>query len=119
MSRYSVLLIGEEIPEEAHPLEAKKALAAKIVARYHSSGAAEQAVSNWNNRGNLEEVELPEFTPSGDRKDLLGIVQAAFASIEEPKSGGDVRRLIQQGSIQLDGEKMTDPKSEPELAVGH
>ncbi len=41
----------------------------------------------------------------------LGIVQAAFESIGEPKSGSDVRRLIQQGSVQLDGAKLTDPKT--------
>ena len=118
MCRYSILLIGEEIPADAHPLKAKKALAAKIVTRYHSMEAAEQALANWNNRGNLEEVELPSFEPPADRKDLLGIVQAAFASLEEPKSGGDVRRLIQQGSIQLDGEKLMDPKGEPVLESG-
>ncbi|MEM6916436.1 MAG: tyrosine--tRNA ligase [Verrucomicrobiota bacterium] len=118
MSRYSVLLMGEEIDPGGHPLEEKKTLAAKLVTRYHSADAAEQALTNWNNRGKLDEVELPEFVPPGDRKDLLGVVQAAFQSIEEPKSGGDVRRLIQQGSIQLDGEKLTDPKSEPALEVG-
>lgn len=118
MHRYSLLLIGEEIPEDAHPLEAKKALAAKLVTRYHSADAAEQALANWNNRGKLDQVELPEFTPPADRSDLLGIVQAAFASIEEPKSGGDVRRLIQQGSIQIDGEKQNDPKCEPALESG-
>ena len=118
MGRYSILLIGEEIPANAHPLEAKKALAAKIVTRYHSTEAAEQALANWNNRGNLEEVELPSFEPPAERKDLLGIVQAAFASLEEPKSGGDVRRLIQQGSIQLDGEKLMNPKGEPVLESG-
>ena len=118
MGRYSILLIGEEIPADAHPLEAKKALAGKIVTRYHSTEAAEQALANWNNRGNLEEVELPSFEPPADRKDLLGIVQAAFTSLEEPKSGGDVRRLIQQGSIQLDGEKLMDPKGEPVLGSG-
>tara|TARA_R110000850_G_scaffold202967_25_gene329134 strand:- start:1212 stop:2375 length:1164 start_codon:yes stop_codon:yes gene_type:complete len=118
MQRYSVLLIGEDIDGSAHPLEAKKALAAKIVARYHSAEAAEQAVANWGNRGNLEAVELPAFTPPADRSDLLGIVQEAFSSIGEPKSGSDVRRLIQQGSIQLDGEKQSDPKSEPALTSG-
>ena len=118
MARYSVLLIGEEIDPTAHPLESKKALAAKIVARYHSREAADQALENWNKRGNLEEVELPAFTPPGDRGDLLGIVQAAFDSIGEPKTGSDVRRLIQQGSIQIDGEKQSDPKSEPGLASG-
>lgn len=118
MARYSVLLIGEELDASVHPLEAKKALAAKILTRYHSAEAADQAVTNWNNRGNLDEVELPLFDPPADRSDLLGIVQAAFASIDEPKSGGDARRLIQQGSIQLDSEKQTDPKGEPELVSG-
>ena len=118
MARYSLLLMGEEIEADAHPLEAKKALAAKIVTRYHSAEDAEKALANWNNRGNLAEVELPEFSPPADRKDLLGIVQAAFAAIEEPKSGSDVRRLIQQGSIQLDGEKLSDPRSEPALSDG-
>jgi tyrosyl-tRNA synthetase len=118
MQRYSILLMGEEIPADAHPLEAKKKLAAKLVTRYHSAESAEQALANWNNRGNLDEVELPEFIPPADRSDLLGIVQAAFAAIEEPKSGGDVRRLIQQGSIQLDGEKQTDHKAEPALESG-
>ncbi|MDF1823344.1 MAG: tyrosine--tRNA ligase [Verrucomicrobiales bacterium] len=118
MARYAVLLIGEEIDPSEHPVEAKKALAAKIVARYHSAEAADQALTNWNNRGKLDAVELPEFSLPADRKDLLGIVQAAFASLEEPKSGSDVRRLIQQGSIQLDGEKLSDPKSEPALSPG-
>ena len=119
MGRYSILLVGEELATDEHPLEAKKSLAYKIVARYHSAGAAEQALANWNNRGNLDEVKLPNFDPPADRTDLYGIVQAAFAAIEEPKSGGDVRRLIQQGSIQLDGEKLTDPKFEPTFESGN
>ena len=119
MGRYSILLVGEELAADEHPLEAKKSLAYKIVARYHSAKAAEQALANWNNRGNLDEVKLPGFDPPADRTDLCGIVQAAFASIEEPKSGGDVRRLIQQGSIQLGGEKLTDPKFEPSLESGN
>lgn len=118
MGRYSTLLIGEEIDASAHPLEAKKSLAAKIVTRYHTAAEAEQALTNWNNRGNLEAVELPDFNLPEDRADLLGIVQAAFESIDEPKSGSDVRRLIQQGSIQIDGEKQSDPRSEPALSAG-
>jgi len=118
MERYSVLLLGEQIDPAAHPLETKKAMAAALVTRYHSAEDAQQALDNWNNRGNLEEVELPTFTPPADRSDLLGIVGAAFQAIDEPKSGSDIRRLIQQGSIQIDGEKVTDPKAEPGLTEG-
>lgn len=118
MERYSILLLGEEIAPGAHPLEAKKTLAKKLVARYHGADAGEQALANWNRRGDLDEAELPAFTPPADRSDLLGIVQAAFDLLEEPKSGSDVRRLIQQGSIQIDGEKASDPRAEPGLSPG-
>jgi len=118
MKRYFLLLLGEELAPDQHPLEAKKDLAAKLVTRYHSAEAARQALDNWNKRDNLDEVELPAFTPPGDRSDLLGVVQAAFASLDEKKSGSDVRRLIQQGSVQIDGEKATDPRSEPALESG-
>jgi tyrosyl-tRNA synthetase len=122
MARYYLLLLREELAADAHPLEAKKVLAEKLVARYHSAAAAAQVRNDWDQRssGNLDEVELPEFAVPGadDRHDLLGIVQAAFGVLGEAKSGGDVRRLIQQGSIQLDGEKLTDPKAEPALTSG-
>ena len=92
------------------------------MARYHSPEVAAAVLDDWDKRssGQLDEVALPEFAaPAGDaRRDLLGVVQAAFESLGEPKSGGDARRLIQQGSIQLDGEKLTDPKTEPAWAAG-
>jgi tyrosyl-tRNA synthetase len=122
MARYYLLLLGEELAVDQHPLEAKKALAEKLVARYHDAQAAANVRENWDKRskGQIDAVELPEFTvPVGDmRTDLLGVVQAAFETLGEPKSGGDSRRLIQQGSIQLDGEKLTDPKAEPAWAAG-
>lgn len=122
MARYYLLLLGEELAADEHPLEAKKALAEKLVARYHDAAAAATVRENWDKRssGQLDEVELPEFAvpATGARTDLLGVVQAAFELIGEPKSGGDARRLIQQGSIQLDGEKLTDPKAEPTWTAG-
>ena len=122
MARYYQLLLGENLDTEQHPLMAKKALAQKIVARYHDADAAAAVLADWDKRssGQLDDVELPEFAVPGadDRRDLLGVVQAAFESLGEPKSGGDARRLIQQGSIQLDGEKLTDPKAEPAWAAG-
>ena len=39
-------------------------------------------------------------------------------SIEQKTSGGDVRGLVQQGSIQVDGEKVTDVKASPDWADG-
>jgi tyrosyl-tRNA synthetase len=121
MARYSVLLLGQEIDPSVHPMESKKSLAAALVARYHSDADATAARENWDamfSRKDLASIELPEFRV-GERRDLLGVVGEAYETIfSEPKSGSDVRRLIQQGSVQLDGEKLTDPKAEPAWTAG-
>jgi tyrosyl-tRNA synthetase len=121
MARYSVLLLGQEIDPSVHPMESKKSLAAALVARYHSDAEAAAARENWEamfSRKDLASIELPEFRV-GKRRDLLGVVSEAYETIfSEPKSGSDVRRLIQQGSVQLDSEKLTDPKAEPVWTAG-
>jgi tyrosyl-tRNA synthetase len=121
MARYAVLLLGQEIDPALHPMESKKRLAAALVTRYHGESEANAARENWEamfSRKDLDAVELPVFTP-GARRDLLGVVAEAYESIfSEPKSGSDVRRLIQQGSVQVDGEKLTDPKAEPAWTTG-
>ena len=44
---------------------------------------------------------------------------AAFArGFGQSKSRSDARRLIEGGSVQWQGEKVTDPKSMPDLAAG-
>jgi len=119
MARYSLLLLGEEIDPARHPLEEKKALASSLVRRYHGDAAARDAVENWNRRGDLDAAELPSFSPAGEGLPLVALVQAAFDAIGEGgKSSSEVRRLVQQGSIQLNGEKLTDPRAEPALKAG-
>lgn len=120
MARYHLLLLGEKLDPGQHPMEAKKSLAEKITTRYHSAEDATQARDNWEalfSKRDVSAADLPEFT-LGERRDVLGVVQAAFESLSEPKSGGDVRRLIQGGSVQLDGEKLTDPRDEPAWSAG-
>ena len=121
MEKYSVLLLGEKIDPEIHPMESKKNLAAQIVSRYHSKTEAEEACGNWEtmfSKRDLESADLPEFA-LGERTDLIGVVQTAYSdTFEQKRSGGEVRRLIQQGSVQLNGEKITDVKAAPEWADG-
>ncbi len=121
MHRYSLLLLGEEIDPETHPMESKKALATRIVTRYHSADDAREARENWEamfSKKDLESVDLPEFTP-GERADLVGVVQEAYLkNFDQKRSGAEVRRLIQQGSVQIDGEKVTDEKATPDWGEG-
>ncbi|NNE90056.1 MAG: tyrosine--tRNA ligase [Verrucomicrobiales bacterium] len=123
MERYYLLLLGEELDKSLHPMDAKKALGEKIVARYHSEAEAKSARENWevlfSKKDGEDEADLPEVTV-GDRKDVLGVVGEAFAQAypNEKPSGSQMRQLIQQGSVQLDGEKLTNIKAEPDWESG-
>ncbi|HSH38993.1 MAG TPA: tyrosine--tRNA ligase [Chthoniobacterales bacterium] len=120
MARYYTLLLGRELPPDMHPLEAKKQLGAEIVRTYHSAEAAQKVIDEWNARFSekrLSDAELPEFRT--DSADAVTVVAAAYAqAFATTRSRGDVRRLIEQGSVQLDGAKLTDPKATLSLQAG-
>src|SRR5438552_6496879 len=110
MARYYLLLLSRELPKNQHPLEAKKLLATKIVATYHSRAAASKAKEEWTTRFSekrLSETELP-ILPS-QSNELVAIVVKGFAVCGITKSRAEASRLIKQGSVQLDGAKLTNP----------
>ena len=120
MARYYPLLLERSLSKEAHPLEAKKQLAFEIVQTYHSADAAKRTLDEWNARFSekrLSDAELPQFTAQA--ADIVTTVVAAYAkAFEITKSRADARRLIEQGSVQLDGKKVTDSKAALSLRTG-
>jgi tyrosyl-tRNA synthetase len=120
MARYYPLLLGRELPREIHPLEAKKQLAYEIVQTYHSTNIARKTVDEWNTRFSekrLDESDLPKFAARTDEAVTL-IVAAYSTAFGFKKSRTEISRLIKQGSVQLDGKKITDPKSRIALEPG-
>jgi tyrosyl-tRNA synthetase len=120
MKKYYPLLLGSELDPGAHPLQAKKHLAAAIVETYHSKTAADRTLEDWNARFSekrLEDADLPAF--ASQEADVMSIVVSAYASaFGITKSRSDARRLIEQGSVQLKGEKLRDPKTVVALESG-
>jgi tyrosyl-tRNA synthetase len=119
MTRYYPLLLDRQLPNEAHPMEAKKQLAFEIVQTYHSVAAAKKTLEDWNVRfseKHLADAELPSFKARDG--DLITIVVAAFAEFGIEKSRADARRLMQQGSVQLDEEKIVDLAAKVSLRGG-
>jgi tyrosyl-tRNA synthetase len=125
MERYYLLLLGEARDPEAHPMEAKKALAQKLTARYHDEAAALAAREDWDlrfSKKNLADADLPEISISTLPAELTVLTLSAHAfsaafSIE--KSNSELRKqFITTGSVQLNGEKLTDPNAVPTLAAG-
>ncbi|HEV2095100.1 MAG TPA: tyrosine--tRNA ligase [Chthoniobacterales bacterium] len=124
MARYYPLLLGRDLDPAMHPLEAKKHLAAEILANYHSREAAQKTLEEWNARFSekrLADADLPDFWPLPEiyGGDAVAVVQGAYLQrFQIQKSRSEVRRLIEQGSIQIDGQKVSDPTRTLSLRPG-
>ena len=109
MWRYYELLTTEDVSavKAMHPMEAKLNLASTIVARYHSPSAAADARAEF--RQKFSEREFP--VESAERTVLSAEPMALVAVITKAglaPSKTEARRLIAQGGVELDGEKVTD-----------
>lgn len=121
MARYYPLLLGRDLPKEEHPLEAKKRLAFEIVETYHSRAAAQTTLDEWNTRFSqkrLDDAELPTFAAPAAANAVLIVTKAYSDVFGVTKSRAEASRLIKQGSVQLDGEKITNPKADFSLRSG-
>src|ERR1700720_2752642 len=120
MVRYYEVLLGRELSKGADPFEAKKQLAFEIVQTYHSAEVAQRTLTDWNARFSekrLDEADLPTFAAVVDES--VTVVAAAYAqAFALKKSRAEVSRLIKQGSVQIDGKKVVDPKSKISLRPG-
>ena len=117
MARYYSLLLSRSLPAHEHPLEAKKQLATEIVTTYHSRQAAQKARDEWTARFSekrLTDAELPTFNAQSG--ELVSLVVKAFTVFGIRKSRAEASRLIKQGSVQLEGEKVRDPTKEIALS---
>jgi tyrosyl-tRNA synthetase len=123
MARYDELLLGRTPPADMHPLEAKKQLAFEIVRTYHSLAAAQKTLDEWNTRfskRDLEHADLPAFSSIPEE----GLAAVALISnvyrevFNLRKSHSEVSRLIKQGSVEIDGAKIRDPKATITLKPG-
>jgi tyrosyl-tRNA synthetase len=121
MERYYLLLLNEDLPD-IHPMDAKKQLARRIVERYHGAEAGNAALEDFNtkfSKRDVEHAEWPVVDFNGVNPDIVSLVVAGYElGYQIAKSRGDARRLVEQGSIQLHDEKLTDPKLTPSLKSG-
>ncbi len=115
MARYYELLLGRKPPVGTHPLEAKKQLAFEVVQTYHPRDAAKRTLDEWNTRfskRDLARADLPVFSPV-DRENLPVVALVSNVYREAfglRRSHSEISRLIKQGSLEIDGTKILDPK---------
>ena len=99
-----------------HPMDAKRALAREMVTRYHGLDAAHKAEHDFLQQFRQKEVpeDIPVLQLTGDGPVWICRLLGEAGLVE---SNGEARRLIQQGGVKLNGEKLTDADLEVE-AVG-
>jgi tyrosyl-tRNA synthetase len=101
LGQWYELLLGEPLPADASPRDAKRALARALVARFHDAGAAEDAERGFDrvHRDHRPPEEMPEVELVGDGLVHLPAQIAAAFGI----STSEARRQLAQGGVKLDG----------------
>jgi len=126
MRDYFVLLTDvplEELDEllANHPRDAKARLAREIVAFYHNPEAAERAASEFDRVFRDRELprEIPAFRlDAADLEDGKVWIVRLVAASGLASSSSEARRLIQQGAVSIDGERVTDIEARLEITGG-
>jgi len=106
MGQYYQLLLYEPVDEARHPGEAKRELARRLVARFHSDDAAKEAEARFDQLHVRREVpdDVPEVRaePGDD-----GVVHVpALIAQAFGVSTSEARRLLGQGGVKVDGEAL-------------
>jgi len=123
MARFYELLLGRTPPTATHPLEAKKQLAFEIVETYHSAEAAKKMRDDWNTRfskRDLSAADLPPYSPTKpEGLTAVALVSDVYRNVFQlDKSHSEISRLIRQGSVEINGTKVIDPKAKVTLHPG-
>jgi tyrosyl-tRNA synthetase len=94
---------------EADPMELKQSLAHAVVARLSGSEAADRAHEHFQQvvRSRKLPDDIPAHTVATDDSGEAGLL-AALEAVGLTSSRGEARRLVQQGAVQLDGERVED-----------
>ena len=96
-----------------HPREAKKRLAREIITLYHGAPAAQAADDEFErvHKQHEEPEDMPEVAVPDGLCDAAGHarVTALLVAMGLAPSSGEAKRLIAQGGVSIDGEKVADP----------
>ncbi len=109
----------EECKQGANPRNYKVKLAQEIIERFHDSSAAVKALENFEARfqrgampDEMDELELRSDSSSYGIANLL-----KDAGLTESTS--EANRMIKQGAVKIDGEKVSDQKLEMPIGTNH
>ena len=114
---YALLLLesDEKIAElkQIHPMEAKKQLASRLTAKFHGEDAGkrereqfEAVFANKENPDDMTEIAWSEQPGDDSEKGLVDLL----GDTGQFDSKGEIRRLIKQGAVKVNGKVFNDPQ---------
>ena len=98
-----------------HPMDAKKRLGREIVQIYHGADAATAAQLAFEQQFSRAEVpdEMPEIEIASGEIGVVDLLVACFGG-----SKSEARRMVEQGAVAVDGDKVNDAMANVEAREG-
>ncbi len=109
-----VALLRQAVADGRNPRDVKFELAGEIVARFHDARAAAAArddfIARFQERATPDDLETREVTIAEARVPLAVLLRMSSLTA----SSSEARRMIRQGAVRVDGEKIEDADLEVE-----
>ena len=116
VSLEEIAKMEKKMADGENPMEFKKLLALTITEMYHDSQAAASAAENFKNTVQDKSIptDIPEIEISKESIKLSDLIKNCMTE----ESNSNIRRLIEQEAVSIDGQKMTDPNQKIEPKSG-
>ena len=98
----------ESLNAKGDPMGAKMGLAKRIITDFHSAGAAEEAQSHFD--AVIRKKEIPDDIPEHEAGSEPVQLSRLMADAKLVGSRSEARRLIQQGAVSIDGERVSEDR---------
>jgi tyrosyl-tRNA synthetase len=90
-----------------NPMFYKKKLAKEIVTFYHGEKDAEKAQNHFEKT--VQKGEIPEEMIVVQTESQFRLLDMLKLALGDKVSSGEIKRVIKQGGVEVNGEKITDP----------
>jgi len=97
-------------PSKTHPKEAKVFLGKTIVAQFHGQTAADAAAAEFDKV--FAQGQLPDDMTECPLPATPIMVKNLLTTCKLVETGGEAKRMVQQGGVTIDGRKATDANAE-------
>ncbi|MBN2133106.1 MAG: tyrosine--tRNA ligase [Sedimentisphaerales bacterium] len=102
--------------DKTHPKEAKVLLGKTIVAQFYDEKAAETAATEFEKV--FAQGQLPDDIAEVAIADGAISIKQLLMTCNLVQSGGEAKRMVAQGAVSIDGQKVTDPNAPANVTPG-